>query len=667
MTRTRGRFVARPRREQGASARPASRSLVGRPHVLALLFTLFLGGFTARIYDLQIKRYSSFATQSADNFQRDEIVRALRGEIRTRDGVLIVTNRLAVDLVYKGGDIADWERLRFLSGYDNADLPKVEPGGEVTLVRNVAEDKLAALYEFTVGLGNVELRERVERFYPQGSLAAHLLGYTREANESEVKESGYALGDLVGATGLEASLQDILKGRNGVRRVEVTAAGQAQGERVVDPGQKGKDVVLTIDSRLQAAAERALREGLKQINETRARHGDPPDTSVNGAIVALDPRTNEVLALASSPTYDPNWFSQSPRPPQLADALLGRNGYSTMNRAVQMYDSGSVFKPTSTLAYIERWGNKSFSCTPFIRYGSIRRNWSFRFMGMMDGRAAIANSCNTWYYQAAIDANPVIFSNYLAQRAKELGFGRETGLEIIGEKTGYLPSQRNEEKRWADVRPAGERYFPGQALSFAIGQDALRVTPAQIAYVLSAIVDEGRQRPLTVLKAVGGEPRPRKAERRVPGDVKNFKLVKQGMEWTTTRGSGQSGTAAHILGPDKFPVPTAGKTGTAENALSKKFNLGYTNAWYEGYGPVDNPNFLVVAFFENGGEGSGTALPAVAKMFAARWCLKVDENGKLDPPMYQQTPCLGELDARGPASDGAHASTAQPTAPKKTP
>lgn len=646
MTRTRGRFVARPKRERVVRERAARRSLVGRPHALAMVFTLFLGGFAARLYDLQIKRYSSFATQSADNFQRDEIVRALRGEIRTRDGLLLVTNRLAVDLVFKGGDIPDWERLRFLSGYGGAEVPKVERGGEVTLVRNVPQDKLAALYEFTVGLRNVELRERVERFYPQGSLAAHLLGYTREANETEVKEHGYALGDLVGATGLEASLQDTLKGRNGVRRVEVTAAGQAQGDRVVDPGVKGQDVVLTIDSRLQAAAERALREGLKQINETRAQHGDKPDPFAKGAIIALDPRTNEVLALASAPTYNPNWFSQSPRPPQLVDALRGENGYSTMNRAVQTYDPGSVFKPTSTLAYIERWGNKRFACTPFIRYGGIRRNWSFRDMGVMDGRAAIANSCNTWYYQAAIAAKPFTFSNYLAQRAKELGFGGETGLEIIGEKTGYLPSQRNEEKRWAAVRKPGERYFPGQALSFAIGQDALQVTPTQIAYVLSTLVNEGRQRPLTVLKAVASEARPRKAERRVPGDLKDFKLVKQGMEWTTTRGSGQSGTAAHVLGPDKFPVRTAGKTGTAENALSGKYNLGFTNAWYEGYGPVDNPNFLVVAFFENGGEGSGTALPAVAKMFAARWCLKVDENGKLDPPMNQQSPCLGELDAR---------------------
>ncbi|WP_084474236.1 penicillin-binding transpeptidase domain-containing protein [Deinococcus pimensis] len=644
-----------PRGRAGQGER-RSRRVLSRPHGIALTFSVFLALFGARLFDLQITRYHEFATQSDSNFQRDEIVRALRGEIRTRDGVLVATNKFAVDLIYKGGDVAAWNQIRYLAGIKDTALPDVEPGGEATLVRNIPADRIPAIEEYTVLQPNLELRERLERVYPQGRFLGHLLGYTREANQKEVEEDGYALGDLVGASGIEASLQDVLAGKNGIRRLEVTAEGRPQSEKVVDPGLKGEDVVLTIDSKLQRAAEKALQEGLVDINKARAKYASPPEKVVKGAIIALDPRTNEVLALASSPTYDPNWFSQSPRPPQLAEALLGNGGQPMLNRAVQQFDSGSVFKPTSTLAYIERWGNKSFNCTTAIRYGGMRRNWAHHNMGMMDGRKAISNSCNTWYYQAAIDADPVTFSNYLGRRAVELGFGGPTGLEIVGEKTGYIPSQKNELERWKD-RPVGERYFPGQALSFAIGQDALLVTPAQIAYVLSTIVNEGEQRPLTVVRAENGERVPLKETRRVPGKVKDFELVKQGMEMTTRHDGGinGNGTSSHMLGPHRFPVRTAGKTGTAENALSRRFNYGYTNAWYEGYGPLPNPDLLVVAFFENGGEGSGTALPAVSKVFAAHWCLKVDERGYLEGPPSSQTPCLkngaptGGQDAKAPA------------------
>lgn len=648
---------SRAARAMDAPRKEARRREISRPHVIALLFSLMLCGFAFRLYDLQITRYNQFATQSESNYQRDEIVRALRGEIHTRDGVLLAANRMAVDLIYKGGEVAAWSQIKYLSGYKEGELPPVPPGGEVTLVRNVPADKIPALNEYTVLQPNLELRERLERVYPQGQFAAHLVGYVGEANEGEVEEEGYALGDLVGRSGVEASLQDRLKGKNGIRRLEVTAAGRPQTERIVDPGQKGNDVVLTIDSTLQRAAEQALQDGLGDINKARAKYGSPPEKIVKGAVIALDPRTNEVLALASAPGFDPNWFAQSPRPPQLAEALRGNGGQPMLNRAVQMFDSGSVFKPTSTLAYIEKWGNKTFNCPTGIRFGGWRKNWAHHDMGQMDGRKAISNSCNTWFYQAAIDAGPIPFSNYLARRAKELGFGGPTGMEIVGEKIGNLPSAQSYHER-------GQDYWPGQALSFAIGQDALLVTPAQIAYALSTIVNEGWQRPLTLVRAVNGQAAPRKEAKRIPGDVKNFRIVKEGMEMTTQHNGGVNGngTSSHMLGPQRFPVRTGGKTGTAENALSRKFNYSYTNAWYEGYGPLDNPDLLVVAFFENGGEGSGTALPAVSKIFAAHWCLKVDARGYLEGPPSSQKPCL-RGGAAAQATPGSPQQAKRPSTP----
>ncbi|WP_268240047.1 penicillin-binding transpeptidase domain-containing protein, partial [Deinococcus humi] len=347
---------------------------------------------------LQVTQHSQYAVQSASNFQRDEVIRALRGEIRTRDGVLLATNRLAVDLVYTGRRAAErgeaipaWDKIVYLAGIKPDALkdgqprePDFKKETETMLARNVPQEKLAALYEYTVLIPSLELRERVERIYPEGKMAAHLLGYVQEATQKQVEEDGYTVGDLVGRSGLEYSLQKTLEGQNGVLRREVTATGRPLTERVIDPGTRGQDVVLTIDSRLQRAAEDALRKGLADVNEGRKHYGKPPEPFTRGAVIAIDPRTNQVLAMASSPAYDPNWFSRVPSPdpvaknwaidPNRKDAALDA---VTSNRVVQAYNPGSVFKIATTLMYVERWGNFSLSCAPTYYFGRARfNNWS---------------------------------------------------------------------------------------------------------------------------------------------------------------------------------------------------------------------------------------------------------------------------------------------------
>ncbi|ALW88574.1 penicillin-binding transpeptidase domain-containing protein [Deinococcus actinosclerus] len=667
----------RRRAGAGARARQKVRSRgASRVQGIALGFSVALGLLGARLYYLQVAQHDQFAVRSASNYQRDEVVRALRGEIRTRDGVLLATNRLAVDLVYTGRrrqadretPIPGWDKIVYLAGVKGDVLvggqprePDYERESSTVLARNIPQERLAALYEYTVLVPSLELRERVERVYPQGKMAAHLLGYVQEATETQIQEDGYTQGDLVGRSGLEYSLQKTLEGKNGLRRREVTAAGKPQTERVIDPGVKGRDVTLSIDSLLQRTAERALVEGLADVNQGRAKYGKPAEPYTRGAVIAIDPRTNEVLALASSPTYDPNWFSRVPSPdPKAKNWAIDPNrplaalDAVTSNRVVQNFDSGSVFKPTSTLAFIERWGNRSFNCAPYIMFGGPRYNWHRSgSLGTVDGRLAIAYSCNTWYYQAAIAADPITYANYLGRRSVELGFGRETGLELVGEKTGLIPSPErmqaaydatNERRRKQGLEPLPYTYYPGQSLSFAIGQDSLQVTPAQVISVLSTIVNDGTRRKLSLLKAVGGSAVKRDAPEQVPGKKADFELIKQGMA-ITTAGTTPWGTAQHILGPNYFPVRTGGKTGTAENGMSaSKKSYTYTNAWYEGYGPIGEgktPNFMVVTFFQNGGEGSGPGLNAAAKMFGARWCVDLDERHHAKP---DQTPCTGELE-----------------------
>jgi penicillin-binding protein 2 len=610
---------------------------------LAIVMSVALSVFGARLYNLQVTRHAQFAVQSNNNYQKDGIIRALRGEIRTRDGLLLATNRKAVDLIFSGGEITSWDKIRYLAGVQpemmQGDLPKPpnpKKEKEVVLARNVKAENLPALYEFTALQPNLELRERVERIYPQAKLAAHLLGYTREADQSEV-DAGSTLGDLVGASGLEYSLQDTLKGTNGILRSEVTAEGRPQSDRVIDPGQKGKDLVLTIDSTLQKAAERALQEALPEINAGRAKYRAPPEPLVRGAIIALDPRTGEVLALASSPTFDPNWFSRTPSPDKVAKAkaLLSTSLDAVMqNRVVQPYDPGSVFKPSTTLAFVEKWGNRTVPCSPVYHFGGgTWRSWAHFSMGMVDARLAIAFSCNPWYYDSAAQS-PVAYSNVISKRLNELGFGNPTGLELVGEKKGNVPSQEQ-------FAAKNKRWYPGYSINMSIGQGDVQVTPAQLALALNTIINEGQKRELTVIKAEGGQSVRRKPIQDISGgSTAAFKLVKEGMS-LTTNDTTRYATAKHILGPDFFPVRTGGKTGTAENALSRKYSYSYTNAFYEGYGPLSSPNFEVVSFFQNGGEGSGPALNAAAKMFAARWCLKLDERHHA---VKGQTPCTGELD-----------------------
>ncbi|PTA69683.1 peptidoglycan D,D-transpeptidase FtsI family protein [Deinococcus arcticus] len=648
-------------RRAGARARARRQARQGATRVawMALGFNLCLLGLGARLYQLQVLQHDQFAVQSASNYQRDEILRALRGEIRTRDGVLLATNRLAVDLVYTGrrdpGDpeqaIPDWDKIIYLAGIRGDVLvsgqprePNFERETETVLARNIPQDRLAALYEYTVLVPSLELRERVERVYPQGKMAGHLLGYVQEATEAQIKQDGYAPGDLVGRSGLEYSLQETLQGKNGLRRREVTASGKPQTERVIDPGTKGKDVTLTIDSLLQRTAERALREGLADVNNGRAGKGKPPEPYTRGAIIAIDPRTNEVLAMASSPAYDPNWFARVPSADPVAKnwAIDSRRPLAeldavTSNRVVQAYNPGSVFKIATTLMYVEKWGNFTVNCNPVYYFGrAAKRNWAPYPLGPVDARLAISYSCNPWYYDSAVRAGTDPYARQLRARLTELGYNGPTGLELVGEKTGRMLMPE-------DYANPDFPWRPGFALNMSIGQGDVDVTPAQVVSVMSTIINEGQKRPLTVLKAVAGQPQPRKPAVNVvrKGNVAAFKLVKEGMSGTTA--GTRHGTAQHEIGPNLFPVRTGGKTGTAENGMSARGGYAYTHAWYEGYGPLHSPNFAVVAFFQNGGEGSGPALKAVKKMFAARWCVTLDERGSA-LPLNTQQPCTGELD-----------------------
>jgi len=568
-----------------------------RLYALMAFFLLAFGLLGLRAWQLQVLEHEKYALRSQGNYLKTERIPAPRGRILDRKGRVIAQDRLAVDLVYEGGEVAFKERLLPLLGLK--ELPK----GPAVLKAGVPEHLLPTLAELVAGQKNLKLVERIERTYPN-PISGPVLGYVLLANAEQVKK-GYDPGEEVGQAGLEAALEPYLRGKAGVRAVEVNVRGERLRETTLEEPTPGQDVVLTLDLDLQKAAEKALEEALEDINAGRRQMGLPPASRVKGAIVALDPTTGEVLAMASSPSFDPNLFAQRPVPKE-ARALLEDRDLPLLNRAVQPYTPGSTFKLATGYALLEEgYVNPAttYRCSPYIVYGGqVRRNWATRDMGPMTVKEAIAWSCNTWYYQA-VAQDPLGFVDRLAQRARLLGLGEATGLEVA-EKEGFLPT-----RAWKR-EALGEPWYPGETLSVAIGQGPVLTTPAQVARMLATLFNEGRKPRLHLVKRLGNTPVPPRLER-VPGRF--WGVLKEGMRKTVTQG-----TARHVLGD--FPVPTGGKTGTAETPGKRR---GLEHAWYMGYGPAEPgtsyPPLVVVAFFENGGEGSRVALPAVKKVMAAYW------------------------------------------------
>ena len=568
-----------------------------RLYALMAFFLLAFGLLGLRAWQLQVLEHEKYALRSQGNYLKTERIPAPRGRILDRKGRVIAQDRLAVDLVYEGGEVAFKERLLPLLGLK--ELPK----GPAVLKAGVPEHLLPTLAELVAGQKNLKLVERIERTYPN-PISGPVLGYVLLANAEQVKR-GYHPEEEVGQAGLEAALEPYLRGKAGVRAVEVNVRGERLRETILEEPTPGQDVVLTLDLDLQKAAEKALEEALEDINAGRRQMGLPPASRAKGAIVALDPTTGEVLAMASSPSFDPHLFAQRPVPKE-ARALLEDRDLPLLNRAVQPYAPGSTFKLATGYALLEEgYVNPAttYRCSPYIVYGGqVRRNWATRDMGPMTVKEAIAWSCNTWYYQA-VAQDPLGFVDRLAQRARLLGLGEATGLEVA-EKTGLLPT-----RAWKR-EALGEPWYPGETLSVAIGQGAVLTTPAQVARMLSTLFNEGRKPRLHLVKRLGDTPVPPRLER-VPGRF--WGVLKEGMRKTVTQG-----TARHVLGD--FPVPTGGKTGTAETPGKRR---GLEHAWYMGYGPAEPgtpyPPLVVVAFFENGGEGSRVALPAVKKVMAAYW------------------------------------------------
>jgi penicillin-binding protein 2 len=578
--------------------------------LLAVMMTVF-ALFAVRLMYLQVVLAEELTAQSEQNALHSARISPLRGRILARDGTVLADNRVAFDLFYKGGEVANWARIRHLLGLEADPVPP-DPRDPVqaalgrVVAHNIPDHLVAAIHELVAGQEGLYLRQRVERTYPT-NLAAQTVGYTAEARG---RFEGYALDEQVGIMGIEASLQEELFGVPGQMVQQVDHRGVVLHTQVVTPAQAGKDVMLTLDPTVQRMAEDALSGALTYINGERQLRGLPPEATVRGAFIALDPRTGEILALASAPSFDQNVFTKRPSDPQAVERILSDTVNLPMsNRAVEAFPPASTFKMVSSSALLEYdfvAPGTRFACSASLSFGGIRwDNWSYpNARGTYDVTDAIADSCNTYYWRAALETPGARrgwgpYMDALVAQARAFGFGQPVGIGLREEKAGRVPDDD-----WARA-VYGHGWVPGFTLNTAIGQGDVLATPLQIAQMTALIAMNGEAVKPRLVKAVGAQATPQRPH---VVDGRFWSALRTGMRKMIT----DYGTN-RVLGPaSRFPVVVAGKTGTAQNARG----TGYDHVWFTGFAPFDAPELVWVAFVETGDRSTQTAVPLVRDFLA---------------------------------------------------
>jgi penicillin-binding protein 2 len=639
---------------------------------VAILGVLVVIGFVAlllRLWALQVLAGPQYAARATANQLRTVRVEAPRGPIEDRHGNVLVANQqvTAVELWPSGLPKVYSRRVRELRNL--ADLTRVNVR---QLTRQIVERRkvgdlldpiivrpaapapmLTYLQERAGAFPGVTLARSYVRKYPHGSLAAQLLGYVNQISPGQLQtlgKAGYAPGDEVGQSGVEEKYNTYLFGVPGTAKVRVDSLGRPRSlQTLATPPQPGQTVRLTLDTGLQLAAQNALKYGIQLARNNKQWAAD------GGAIVAMNPKDGAILALASSPTYDPSVYSGRVTDHKLAaqgltaKTALARN-YPSLDRATDgTYPPGSTFKPLTAIAALQEHLIKPkalYPCTgtytsPYDNSHHVFHNWDPFVNQGMDLDTALAYSCDTYFYRAgdSFYGLPADRGQPLQKWARKFGFGSRTGVDVGPETGGLVPTIGWKHRQYTKANDLNWRvdrlWKPGDSITLAIGQGQLLVTPLQMARLYAAIANGGKLVTPHVLMDVENANRTivpttaPPAPRPIPGlNPAYVKDVQQGLYMGT---HDSFGTSYPVFG--NFPIPIAGKTGTAEKVVTPV--PGYTHnesqSWWCGYGPVNDPKLVVCAVIENGGEGGAAAAPAAEKVFAKYFGVHAGQPGQLGP------------------------------------
>lgn len=584
-----------------------------------------------RLFYLQVVKYEYYSTLSQGNRIRIEPIPPSRGLILDRNGVVLADNQPAFNIELIREQVGDGSALdATLAELVDIGVLRTE---EVAAVRRtvmshkiyesvpiklqVDEEQMARFAIHRYQFSGVDIRPRLARHYPMKEMGVHAIGYVSAINEEDLKKidtAEYAGTSLIGKLGVEAAYEAELHGKPGFREILVNAAGRPvdrAGEYAPQLRTRapvaGQDLILGMDARVQKVAEEALQ-------------------GKRGAVVALDPRTGDIIALASTPGFDPNDFVRGLTVPEYA-ALSTDIDVPLLNRALRgAYPPGSTVKPLYALAgltYGVFTPEETQFCPGFFQLpGSANKYRDDKKHGSLDMRHAIAESCDVYFYKLAHQMG----IDRMAEFMKAFGYGSLTGIDIPGEKAGLYASP--EWKRRAFKRPEDRVWFPGETISMGIGQGPITVTPLQQAHFAAEIAERGRVVAVPRLVSAIRDPGSTAVVSKKPGFLKpvgigtdaQWSVVYDGMMGAV--GPGGTAYVAGVGAKYKF----AGKTGTAqvftikqtENTRAKiTEERKRDHAWFIAFAPVDDPRIALSVLVENGGFGASAAAPIARKVLDA--------------------------------------------------
>lgn len=579
-------------------------------------FTIILvfAALSAQLFILQVVNGERYRRLSQENYLRITPIPAPRGDVLDRNGEILITSRPAFSVFYwyldedKASEVIphlsrvlelDEEEIR-----DRISRYKGRYFEPVPIAREITPMQYTAIIEDAPNLPGVFIDSIPIRYYPGNELASPVLGYVGEITASQLQDprwKEYKIGDIIGKEGLEAYYQDILRGKDGGYQVEVDYRGRPTGNigQGIEP-EPGNDLVVSLDSRIQKAAE----EALKSVLQERPK--------ANGAsCVVLDAKDGGVLAMASVPGFDPNRIVTGISQKEL-NKLVGDGKWRFSNLTTTgLYPPGSTFKVVTAMAALAE-GKVGTSETFFDpgyhpsvpTLGCHKRGGH----GAVDVKEALEVSCNVFFYEMGRRLGVDTIARY----AESLGLGQKTGIDLFGENYGTVPSTEWKREAFSEGRVAQPEFLYSEHMMVAMGQAFHLETPLQMASAVQAIANDGvRMRPhlaRRVLDSDGQAVREFLPEALNVLDVGKdvLQTVREGMRQVVSSVNGTAYWAFY-----GFPHEIAGKTGTAENPL------GESHSWFVGFGPYEDPEVVVVVVVAQGGSGSAVATPAARAVFEA--------------------------------------------------
>lgn len=612
----------------------AQESLQRRVAILGIIILAAFAVMFTRLWFMQIVSGNDYRKKAEGNRIREISIEAPRGKILDRNGRVIVKNRPALTISVIPAEMGEKKtvvigRLSRLLGIGEKEIAtKIEksqaPNRRAVLIKSdVGEEYVTYIDEHQREFPGVIAATQPVREYPYGSMAAHVIGYLGEISPEMLKENkkkGYQAGDEIGLSGVEKTYDEQLRGVVGKKKLEVDASGNSIREISSVEAHSGSNLVTTIDLDVQALVEAALKSG---VDAARARQDpeSPKKYQATGAsAVVMDPKTGEIIAMSSYPTFNLNDFVGGISEKTWKALNDPKNQFPMNNRAIMSeLPPGSTFKVVPALGALQDQMvllNSPFECNHVFTTGAFKDYpkycWSTHHR--LDLFNGIVQSCDIVFYtigyqfytrQAQNQGKP------LWEWAREFQMGQKTGIDLTSEMNGRIPSPEWK-KEFNRDNPDYQTWYPGDTVNMAIGQGDILTTPLQVAYLYAGIANNGKFVRPHVMKVLQDDENKvvKKAEIETAAEISlNPEMLSGVIQALTGVVQGKGTASATFQGFPLAQIPVAGKTGTSEVAGKQ------TTAWFVGFAPASDPKYVVAVAIEQGGHGGETAAPVARRVF----------------------------------------------------